>query len=445
MVRGDMMRKSPNMAQIRVNLVGKHARPNTSVVAMKAWEQLEPVRERFADSRIKLFLTPPGPPVRAQVLARVHGPDYETLREIAGQVKERFGDVYGLINIDDTVTSDAPEYRVEVNQTKALQSGVAPAQVAKVVHEYVNGQTLGTVHGTGTSEPVNVVLRLDQANRAWIRQIRDLTVTNQQGTAIKIGNLVDIREGTVTKPIMDRDQHPVVFVQGDLLGSSPVYATLTLNKWLNEMELDDNVEISTGNLGFVDSQPDDLEGYSVLWGGDMRLTLDVFRDLGAAFIVALVFIYLLLVAYYQSFMLPVIVMGAIPLTLVGIFPGHWLFDMPFNATSMIGFIALAGIVVRNSLLLIDFILDYRREGYNLMESVLEAGAVRFRPILLTALAIMFGSAIMLTDPVFGGLAVSLIFGTFASTMLTLLVIPIMYYFWQLDQQIKAEKKARKTA
>ncbi|MFO7582495.1 efflux RND transporter permease subunit [Guyparkeria sp.] len=443
MVRGDMMRQAPNMAQIRVNLIDRHHRPNTSDVALEAWEQLGSVREQFADSRIKLFLTPPGPPVRAQVLARIHGPDYETLREIAGQVKERFGDVYGMINIDDTVTSDAPEYRIEVNQTKALQTGVAPAQIAKVVHEYVNGQTLGTVHGTDTSEPVNIVLRLDQANRAWIRQIRDLTVTNQQGTAVKIGNLVDIREGNVTKPIMDRDQHPVVFVQGDLLGSSPVYATLTLNKWLNEMELANNVEISTGNLGFVDTQPDDLEGYQVLWGGDMRLTLDVFRDLGAAFIVALVFIYLLLVAYYQSFMLPVIVMGAIPLTLVGIFPGHWLFDMPFNATSMIGFIALAGIVVRNSLLLIDFILDYRKEGYGLMESVLEAGAVRFRPILLTALAIMFGSAIMLTDPVFGGLAVSLIFGTFASTMLTLLVIPIMYYFWQLDQQIKAEKRARK--
>ncbi|MCL7751249.1 efflux RND transporter permease subunit [Guyparkeria hydrothermalis] len=443
MVRGDMMRQAPNMAQIRVNLVDRHHRPVTSEVAMEMWEQLESVRERHADSDIKLFLTPPGPPVRAQVLARIHGPDYETLREIATQVRGRFEDVYGMINVDDSITADAPEYRIEVNQTKALQSGIAPAQIAKVVHEYVNGQTLGTVHDTDTSEPVNIVLRLDQANRAWIRQIRDLTVTNPEGKAVKIGNLVDIREGTVTKPIMDRDQHPVVFVQGDLLGSSPVYATLTLNKWLNEMELDGNVEISTGNLGFVDSQPDDLEGYQVLWGGDMRLTLDVFRDLGAAFIVALVFIYLLLVAYYQSFMLPVIVMGAIPLTLVGIFPGHWLFDMPFNATSMIGFIALAGIVVRNSLLLIDFILDYRQQGYGLKESVLEAGAVRFRPILLTALAIMFGSAIMITDPVFGGLAVSLIFGTFASTMLTLLVIPIMYYFWQLDQQIKTEKKATK--
>ncbi|MFA7523010.1 MAG: efflux RND transporter permease subunit [Halothiobacillaceae bacterium] len=443
MVRGDMMRQSPDMAQIRVNLVDRHQRPMTSDVATGLWEQLEPLREQYHDARIKLFLTPPGPPVQAQVLARIHGPDYETLRQIAAEVRDHFEDVYGMINVDDSITADAPEYRIKVNQAKALQSGVAPAQIAKVVYEYVNGQTLGTVHGTNTSEPVNIVLKLDQAHRAWIRQIRDLTVTNQQGMAIKIGDLVDIREGIATKPIMDRDQHPMVTVQGDLLGSSPVYATLTLNKWLNQMQLADNVTITTGNLGFVDAQPDDLEGYQLLWGGDMRLTLDVFRDLGAAFIVALVFIYLLLVAYYQSFMLPVIVMGAIPLTLVGIFPGHWLFNMPFNATSMIGFIALAGIVVRNSLLLIDFILEYRQQGYALKESVLEAGAVRFRPILLTALAIMFGSAIMITDPVFGGLAVSLIFGTFASTMLTLLVIPIMYYFWQLDQKIKAEKRARK--
>ncbi len=443
MVRGDAMRQSPNLAQIRVNTVDRSQRPVTSEVAMETWEQLADVRERFPDSRIKLFLTPPGPPVRSQVLARIHGPDYETLREIAGQVRGRFDDVYGMINVDDSITGDVRQYRIEVDHSRALQSGIAPAEVADTINAYVQGRDLGTVHETGTAEPVNVVLRLDRADRAWIRQVEDLTVTGESDNSVRVGDLVRIEESVANKPILDRDQHPVVYVQGDLLGSSPVYATLTLNKWLGEMELDGNVEISTGNLGFTDTQPDDLSGYEVLWGGDMRLTLDVFRDLGAAFIVALVFIYLLLVAYYHSFMLPVIVMGAIPLTLVGIFPGHWLFEMPFNATSMIGFIALAGIVVRNSLLLIDFVIEYRKEGYALFESVLQAGAVRFRPILLTAVTIMLGSAVMVPDPVFGGLAVSLIFGTFASTMLTLVVIPIMYYFWQLDMQIKAEKKARK--
>jgi len=167
-----------------------------------------------------------------------------------------------------------------------------------------------------------------------------------------------------------------------------------------------------------------------LWGGEMRLTLDVFRDLGSAFFIALVFIYLLLVGYYKSFIMPMIVMGAIPLTLIGVFPGHWATQQAFTATSMIGVIALAGIVVRNSLLLIDVIVDYRARGYGLKEAVIEAGAVRLRPILLTALAIILGSAIMITDPVFGGLAVALIFGTFASTALTLIVIPLLYYIWQ---------------
>jgi multidrug efflux pump subunit AcrB len=170
--------------------------------------------------------------------------------------------------------------------------------------------------------------------------------------------------------------------------------------------------------------------YHLLWGGEMRLTLDVFRDLGSAFIVALVFIYLMLVGYYKSFMMPLIVMGSIPMTLIGVFPGHWLTGQAFTATSMIGVIALAGIVVRNSLLLIDFIVDYRQRGYPLEQAVIDAGAARFRPIMLTALAIILGSAIMITDPVFGGLAVSLIFGTFASTALTLLVIPLMYYLWE---------------
>jgi multidrug efflux pump subunit AcrB len=187
---------------------------------------------------------------------------------------------------------------------------------------------------------------------------------------------------------------------------------------------------TTANLRFNEAQPSDVTKYQILWGGEMRLTLDVFRDLGSAFIVALVLIYLVLVGYYKSFMIPMIVMGAIPLTLVGVFPGHWLTNQAFTATSMIGVIALAGIVVRNSLLLIDFIIEHEERGCSVKEAVIEAGAIRFRPILLTALAIILGSAIMVTDPVFGGLAVSLIFGTFASTALTLLVIPLLYFLWR---------------
>ncbi len=429
MVRGDAIRQGANLAQIQVNLVDKHHRPKTAVLGAEVYDALKPVMAQYPDSRIKLYLTPPGPPVRSQVLAEIYGPDYEKLRETAALVKEEFRKVYGMINVDDSVTANVPEFLIRVDQHKAMLAGVAPGQVAKLIHDYVYGVKAGAVH-MDYPEPVDIVIQLDRTQRAWIRQIKDLILTNQMGKQIPIGSLISVERNSQAKPIYSQDQHQVVYVMGDLLNASPVYATLTLNKALDNIELPNGVTLTTANLGFISATPNDITENQVLWGGDMRLTLDVFRDLGAAFIVALVFIYLLLVAYYQSFMLPMIVMGAIPLTLVGIFPGHWLFQMPFNATSMIGFIALAGIVVRNSLLLIDFILDYRREGYPLLESVLEAGAVRFRPILLTALAIMFGSAVMISDPVFGGLAVSLIFGTFASTVLTLLVIPLMYYIWQ---------------
>ncbi|SEA41012.1 Multidrug efflux pump subunit AcrB [Desulfuromusa kysingii] len=434
MVRGDAMRVGANLAQIVVNIVEHTERPHTSVVATEIWNALAQTRAAFPEARIKLFLTPPGPPVRSQVLAELYGPDYEKLRQTAEFIKSEFGNIYGMINIDDSMTATAPEYLIHVDQYKAMLAGLAPAQVAKAVHDYVVGADIGILRGGNAPEPIHIIVRLKQSDRAVIQQILDLTMTNQQGKQVPLDGIVQIESSHVAKPIMDRDQHPVVYVMGDMLNASPVYATLTLDKILDKATLPNDVHLTTSNLGFVASQPDDMTHYQLLWGGDMRLTLDVFRDLGAAFIIGLVFIYLMLVAYYQSFMLPVIVMGAIPLTLIGIFPGHWLFNMPFNATSMIGFIALAGVVVRNSLLLIDFILDYRRQGYDLEHSVLEAGAVRFRPILLTALAIMLGSAVMISDPVFGGLALALIFGTFASTMLTLIVIPLFYYLWQRHEQ-----------
>jgi len=200
--------------------------------------------------------------------------------------------------------------------------------------------------------------------------------------------------------------------------------------------------LKTGGMHFTDAVPDDTFGYQMLWDGEMRLTLDVFRDLGAAFIVGLILIYLLMVAYYGEFILPMLVMAPTALTLIGIFPGHWITGQPFTATSMIGMIALAGIVVRNSLLLIDFILDYRRQGYDVKTAVLEAGAVRARPILLTALAVIAGTSVMISDPVFGGLGVSMAFGTLAATVLTLFIIPLIYYLWQRNTPWPTDDGAR---
>ncbi|MDD5390526.1 MAG: efflux RND transporter permease subunit [Gallionellaceae bacterium] len=431
LVRGDMIKRGGNLAQIRVNLVDKHHRDEAShEVAQQLDEALRGVRKRFPTARIKLYETPPGPPVQAQILAELYGPDYDALRAAAPQVDAAFARMYGMINVDDSVTANADSYHIHVDSEKALLSGVAPGQIAKLLRDYVSGFDIGTLHVESAREPIDIKVRLPREQRAGPEALMNLRVTNPHGMQVPLSAIARVERVTEAKPIYARDQHAMVMVGGELLKSSPVYAVLAMDKLLDGKKLPNGATFTTGNLGFTQASPKDVVDYTLLWGGEMRLTLDVFRDLGSAFIIALILIYLMLVAYYKSFMLPLIVMGAIPLTLVGVFPGHWATSQAFTATSMIGVIALAGIVVRNSLLLIDFILEYRKQGYALEKAVIEAGAVRFRPILLTALAIILGSAIMITDPVFGGLAVSLIFGTFASTALTLVVIPLMYYLWQ---------------
>ena len=430
LVRGDLLKRGTNLAQIRVNLVDKHERSASSHEIVTALnEALQAVRKRFPESQIKLYETPPGPPVQAQILAELYGPDYNQLRAAAAIVKEDFNSIYGIINADDSVTATVESYEIHVDAEKAALAGIAPAQVAKLIHDYVSGFSLGSLHIEDAREPINLTVRLPRAERQSPGQILSLAVVNAMGQQVPLSSIATLRRVPAAKPIYDRDQHQVVMVGAELLRSSPVYAVLALDTMLDGKTLAGE-HFTTGNLGFNDAQPKDLSKYQLLWGGEMRLTLDVFRDLGSAFIVALVLIYLVLVGYYKSFVIPMIVMGAIPLTLVGVFPGHMIMNQAFTATSMIGVIALAGIVVRNSLLLIDFIIEHEAQGRSVKEAVIEAGAIRFRPILLTALAIILGSAIMVTDPVFGGLAVSLIFGTFASTALTLLVIPLLYFIWR---------------
>ncbi len=434
LVRGDMIKRGSNLAQIRVNLVDKHHRSDASHdIAIQLDEALKAVRQQFPTARIKLYETPPGPPVQAQILAELYGPDYDLLRSSAPHVNAAFEQMYGMINVDDSVTAHSDSFHIHVDSEKALLSGIAPGQVAKLLRDYVSGFAIGTLHVDSAREPIDIKVRLPRELRASPDTLMNLRVINPQGMQVPLSAIARVERAATGKPIYDRDQHPMVMVGGELLKSSPVYAVLALDEMLDGKKLPNGATFTTGNLGFTQASPKNVVENTLLWGGEMRLTLDVFRDLGSAFIVALILIYLMLVGYYKSFMLPVVVMGAIPLTLVGVFPGHWATGQAFTATSMIGVIALAGIVVRNSLLLIDFILDYRKQGYDLEKAVIEAGAVRFRPILLTALAIILGSAIMITDPVFGGLAVSLIFGTFASTALTLVVIPLMYYLWQRKQ------------
>jgi multidrug efflux pump subunit AcrB len=432
LVRGDPERRGGDFAQIRVNLVNKRDRAiGSHAIAQQLYAELAPVRAAFPGSRIKIFETPPGPPVRSQMEAALYGPEYSELETLAGRIRQDYyPKVYGMINVDDSVPSALPGYHIVVDKSAAALAGLKPAGIADEIRAYFGGLSVGSVHTPGAREPEDIVLRLPAAARTSPADLENLYLLNNQDRPVVLSSVARIEPAFQDKPIYTRDQHPVVYLGGEMLHSSPVYAVVSLTHWLQGLKLPDGSRLKVGNLGFRPSQPEDLRHYQLFWEGEMRLTLNVFRDLGTAFIVALLMIYLLLVGYYRSFFMPLVVMGAIPLTLIGVFPGHWLLSQPFTATSMIGVIALAGIVVRNSLLLIDFILERRRHGQSLEHAVLEAGAVRLRPILLTALAIILGSAVMLSDPVFGGLAISLIFGALASTVLTLFVIPLAYLSWQ---------------
>jgi multidrug efflux pump subunit AcrB len=283
LVRGDILKRGTQIAQIRVNLLGKHARSVSSHEIVGRFDAaLLPVRSRFPDSKIKLYETPPGPPVQSQILAELYGPDYEKLRQAASEVNKDFKQIYGMVNVDDSVTAPADSYEIHVDAKKAAMAGVAPAQVAKLIHDYVAGFSIGSLHVEEALEPINISVRLPRAERQMTSQIMSLRIVNALGRQIPLSALATVSRVTQARPFFDRDQHPEVTVSGELLRSSPVYAVLYLDKMLDQHTLANGAKFSTANLGFNDAQPRDLSGYQVLWGGEMRLTLDVFRDLGSA-------------------------------------------------------------------------------------------------------------------------------------------------------------------
>lgn len=427
MVRGDNLVQGSHFAQIRVNLTNKHNRSIGSHQIVEEIHQcLSSFQKRYPQISVKLFESPPGPPVRSQMEAGLYGPNYNHLRTIANDITQSvYPKVYGMINIDNSVEQDVNEYRVEINHNASMLAGLAPQTVAQEITALFKGVSIGNSHEPSVREPEHIILRLPRETREEPKILNNLYLKNQQQQLISLGQIATLRLDRKQKPIFTKDQIPVVYISGEILGSSPAYAVISATKILKKPPFSLDVD----NLGFHEAQPQNLTHNQLFWLGEMRLTLDVFRDLGSAFIVAIILIYILLTAFYQSFAIPLIIMGAIPLTIIGVFPGHWLTHQPFTATSMIGVIALAGIVVRNSLLLIDFILEHQRRGFSITEAVITSGVERILPIVLTALAIILGSAVMLSDPVFGGLAVSLIFGSFASTVLTLFLIPLIFLNW----------------
>ncbi len=426
LLRGSNLNRGPHIAEVRANLRNKHDRSISSIdIVLQLRESMARLASETG-ANIKLVEDPPGPPVRATILAELYGPDYEQLRRIAKDLRrDVFNTTDDVVDIDDTVGHDTQEYRIVVNREKAALSGIAPAQVAETLHTFLSGHSFGTVQMELEKEPVPIHLRIPVSDRVTSSDLGKIFFTNPQGKQVALTHIADIKAGPAAKPILHKDQRPVVYVTGELASTSQVYAVLRMKKYLDENPLPGDVKLKQ----YFMADPDTL-GYSVRWDGEMRLTLDVFRDMGSAFIVAIILIYLVLVGYYGSFMVPMIVMGAIPLTIIGFLPGHAIVGQYFTATSMIGVIALAGIVVRNSLLLIDFIIEHQAQGRSIHEAVLLAGQTRLRPIMLTALAIVFGTLVIIVDPVFGGLATSLIFGTFVSTVLTLFVIPLLYFMYE---------------
>ena len=434
MLRGAaLFRSAPHLAEIRVNLVDKREREEqSSEIVLELRDMLEAVRSTHPEANIKLVEDPPGPPVRATLLAELYGPDYDVLRQMAGKVHETFNSTYDVVDVDDSVGGDQEQWHVDINKEKAARLGISTAQVEGVLRDFLEGYDLGAVHSPDERHAVRLHVQLPRAMRAHAEDLDRIYVSGPQG-AVPLSSIASMRRDVASKPLFSKDGHPVVYVTGEPKQGSQVYSLLDMDAKLDGAELVPGHTLKTGGMRFTDTAPDNTYGYHMLWNGEMRLTLDVFRDLGAAFIVALLLIYLLMVAYYGQFMLPMLVMAPTALTMIGIFPGHLLTGQPFTATSMIGMIALAGIVVRNSTLLIDFIIDYRNQGHDVKTAVLEAGAVRARPILLTALAVVAGTSIMISDPVFGGLGVSMAFGTLAATVLTMFIIPLVYFLWQRNK------------
>jgi multidrug efflux pump subunit AcrB len=427
LVRHYFMRQGPNVADLQVNLVDKSARDEQSHdIAKRVRGPVQEIAARY-DASVKIAEVPPGPPVLSTIVCEVYGPTHEGRVEVARQVKEIFEDTPGVVDIDWYVEDPMRMIRFSVDKERAAVRGVNVAQAAQTLAVALNGYEGGLLHVSEASEPVPINLRLPIEDRSSVEALSDLYVYSQAGALVPLSDIVTPEETTIPQGRHRRNLKPVVYVTADVAGEleSPVYAILDMRERVSQIPLPSGQEISQN----FRTQPGMEEEFSLKWDGEWHITYEVFRDLGAAFAVVLVLIYLLIVGMFQNFTVPLLMMVPVPLTLLGIIPGHLLFGAFFTATSMIGVIALAGIMVRNSVLLIDFIEGGLREGKELKEACIEAGAVRFLPIALTAGTVVTGSFVMVFDPIFQGMAIALMMGTLLSTVLTVMVIPLAYYLY----------------
>lgn len=425
LVRHYDIRKGDNVAEVQVNLTDKKERSAQSHTIVKGMrEAIQAIAKRY-HANAKLVELPPGPPVLSTLVAEVYGPDYNEQMKIGQKLKRFFSATKDVVDIDWYMEDDQWEYHFEVDKDKAMHYGIAPMQVVANVNAALSGQVAGTLHNPNSFSPVNIKLQLSDADKSGIEELKNLKVIGLQGNAVPVGDLVTVTKKIKEKSIYRKNQKRVVYVTADMAGQleSPIYAITEISDSIKHMQLPAGYKIDEEYT----HQPGNETNYTVKWDGEWQITFDTFRDLGIAFTVAIFFIYMLIVGWFQNFLTPLIMLAAIPLSLIGIVLGHWILGAYFTAPSLVGFIALAGVMVRNSILLIDFLEMRLKEGIPLKRAIIEAGAVRTTPILLTAGAVALGAIIILFDPIFQGLAISLMGGTITSTFLTLLVVPLLYF------------------
>ena len=425
LVRHYDLRRGPHMADIQVNLKPKEERDDQShAIAKRLRPEIQKIASRYG-ANVKVVEVPPGPPVMSTLVAEVYGPDLEEQGRVAAQIKTMFEEKEGVVDVDWRVEADQKEYEFSVDKEEAMLNGITTVQVVEALNMALDGRKVGRLYRPEEVEEVDIQLRLEEEDRSGLAGLKGIRLRNQQGQLIPLGDVVRVEETRQDKSIHHKNQKRVTYVTADVAGAieSPVYAILDFSERLDEIDLPPGYQLTE----HYTQSPFTEEEYGLKWDGEWHITYEVFRDLGGAFAVVLVVIYMLIIGWFQDFKVPLVMMVAIPLSLVGILPGHWALGAFFTATSMIGMIALAGIMVRNSVLLIDFIQLQLKGGSSLRDAVLEAGAVRTTPILLTAGTVVIGAFVILFDPIFQGLAISLMGGSIASTVLTLLIVPLIYF------------------
>jgi len=426
LVRQYYLRRGAEVGDIQVNLLDKHIRERKShEVAAGVRVPIEAIAKRHG-ANVKIVEVPPGPPVMSPIVAEVYGPDYQGQMSVAKQVRAVFAKTMDIVAVDDSIEADARKLVLKVLQNKAALLGVAQQDIVQVMKLGLAGEDVTPIHGSSAKYEIPVRITLAPERQNSLDELLKLTVRARDGTLVPLSELVEVVPSEREKSLFHKDLLPVVYVVGDMAGKldSPLYGLFSMRSALSDIKLNEG-----GTLGeyFIKQPADPYSGYAIKWDGEWQMTYETFRDMGIAYAVGLVLIYLLVVAQFKSYLVPLVIMAPIPLTIIGVMPGHALLGAQFTATSMIGMIALAGIIVRNSILLVDFINLQVAQGMPFQEAVIRAGSTRAKPIVLTGLAAMLGAFFILDDPIFNGLAISLIFGILVSTLLTLVVIPVLYY------------------